>query len=343
MSEQENKKGFWGSTFTRLKSALVKTKEQVQGDSTEIGSPSLDAGQGMSTPQSAAPAEGMASQVKSVAPPKKVDQEYLEDLEDRLIKADLGLAAVDQIMEDLRSEYQGKEKSWTSHDVDVFLRKKFAAQLAKYRAPLQIYPDRLNVIMVVGVNGVGKTTSIGKLAHRYKQAGKKVLLAAGDTFRAAAESQLEIWADRAGVDIVRLKDGSDPGAVVWEALKKAKAENYEVLIIDTAGRLHNKTNLMQELKKVRGVVDKQAQNQNIECLLVLDASTGQNGLQQAKVFSEVCGLTGVILTKLDGTAKGGVVFAISQELQIPVKLIGLGEKMDDLKDFDDEMFVSALF
>ena len=232
----------------------------------------------MSTPQSAAPAEGMASQVKSIAPPKKVDQEYLEDLEDRLIKADLGLAAVDQIMEDLRSEYQGKEKSWTSHDVDVFLRKKFAAQLAKYRAPLQIYPDRLNVIMVVGVNGVGKTTSIGKLAHRYKQAGKKVLLAAGDTFRAAAESQLEIWADRAGVDIVRLKDGSDPGAVVWEALKKAKAENYEVLIIDTAGRLHNKTNLMQELKKVRGVVDKQAQDQNIECLLVLDASTGQNGL-----------------------------------------------------------------
>jgi fused signal recognition particle receptor len=195
----------------------------------------------------------------------------------------------------------------------------------------------------VGVNGVGKTTSIGKLAWRFKSEGKKVLMAAGDTFRAAAESQLEIWAQRAGVDIVRLADGADPGAVVFQALAKAREEKYDVVIIDTAGRLHNKTNLMAELKKIRNVVDKQKGEAAVESLLVLDASTGQNGLQQAKVFSETCGLTGVILTKLDGTAKGGVVFAIARELKIPVKLIGIGEKIEDLRDFDPNMFVEALF
>ncbi len=193
------------------------------------------------------------------------------------------------------------------------------------------------------VNGVGKTTSIGKLAARLKSQGKRVLLAAGDTFRAAAESQLEIWSERAGVDIVRLPDGSDPGAVVFQAVKKARDEKYDVLLIDTAGRLHNKVNLMDELKKIRGVIEKHAGDLPMESLLVLDASTGQNGLQQAKVFQEATGLTGVILTKLDGTAKGGVVFAISRELNIPVKLMGIGEKLDDLRDFDPNLFVEALF
>ncbi|HNN63726.1 MAG TPA: signal recognition particle-docking protein FtsY, partial [Candidatus Obscuribacter sp.] len=172
---------------------------------------------------------------------------------------------------------------------------------------------------------------------------KRVLLAAGDTFRAAAESQLEIWSERAGVDIVRLPDGSDPGAVVFQAVKKARDEKYDVLLIDTAGRLHNKVNLMDELKKIRGVIEKHAGDLPMESLLVLDASTGQNGLQQAKVFQEATGLTGVILTKLDGTAKGGVVFAISRELNIPVKLMGIGEKLDDLRDFDPNLFVEALF
>ncbi|HEY9713494.1 MAG TPA: signal recognition particle-docking protein FtsY, partial [Chroococcales cyanobacterium] len=181
------------------------------------------------------------------------------------------------------------------------------------------------------------------LSWRLKQDGRRVLLAAADTFRAAAETQLEIWAERAGVDIVRLPDGSDPGAVVFQAIQKAKAEGYDTLVIDTAGRLHNKTNLMAELKKVRSVIDKNASDLPIESLLVLDASIGQNGLQQAKVFTEAIGLTGVILTKLDGSAKGGVVFSVARDLKLPVKLIGLGEKMDDLRDFEPGLFVEALF
>jgi fused signal recognition particle receptor len=199
------------------------------------------------------------------------------------------------------------------------------------------------VVLVVGVNGTGKTTSIGKLCWRLKQEGKKVLIAAGDTFRAAAETQLEIWAERAGVDIVRLPDGSDPGAVVFQAVQKARDEKYDVLIIDTAGRLHNKANLMAELKKIRSVIDKHAADLNVESLLVVDSSIGQNGLQQAKVFMEFCPLTGVILTKLDGSAKGGIVFSIARDLRLPVKLIGLGEKIDDLRDFEPELFVEALF
>ena len=185
--------------------------------------------------------------------------------------------------------------------------------------------------------------AISEKLKEKKESGKKVLLAAGDTFRAAAESQLEIWSKRAGVDIVRLPDGSDPGAVVFQAVKKAREENYDVLLIDTAGRLHNKVNLMDELKKIRSVIEKHAGDLPLESLLVLDASTGQNGLQQAKVFLDIAGLTGVVLTKLDGTAKGGVVFAIARELKIPVKLIGIGEKLEDLRDFEPSLFVEALF
>lgn len=356
MSDSQERKGFWGTTLTRLKSVLAKTKEQVneqevQGqEQDQVQEPiqepfqetiqeTVATGQVITAPATAPKA---ASAPPKSRPEVPVDEDYIEALEERLIKSDLGLPTVEPLIEALRKEARGN--NWTSRNVETFLKSQFQALLAHTPdAALKIVPETVNIFLVVGVNGVGKTTSIGKLASRLKADGKKVLLAAGDTFRAAAESQLEIWSDRAGVDIVRLPDGSDPGAVVFSALKKARDERYDVLLIDTAGRLHNKVNLMNELKKVRGVIEKHAGDLPIESLLVLDASTGQNGLQQAKVFAEVCGLTGVILTKLDGTAKGGVVFGIAKELKIPVKLIGIGEKIEDLRDFEPGLFVEALF
>ena len=271
----------------------------------------------------------------------EVDEDYLEGLEERLIKADIGLANAENLIENLRQSARGQ--NWTQEDVVAFLKREFLKILKSApSSELSFRSDKLNIYFVVGVNGTGKTTSIGKLCWRLKQEGKKVLMAAGDTFRAAAESQLQIWSDRAQVDIVRLEDGADPGAVVYKALEKARDESYDCLVIDTAGRLHNKANLMAELKKVRNVLDKHGKGTNLESLLVVDASTGQNGLQQARVFTDMCSLTGVILTKLDGTAKGGIVFSIARDLGIPVKLIGLGEQIDDLKEFEPEMFVEAL-
>jgi fused signal recognition particle receptor len=296
----------------------------------------------IAVPVQAAPPKPSFPAPKPVAPARAIDDDYLEDLEEKLIKADLGLATAQTLVDHLRKE--SRAQSWTSRDVEAFLKREFSSILAAAPNPkLTCDTGKLNVYVVVGVNGTGKTTSIGKLCWRFKQDGKKVLMAAADTFRAAAETQLEIWSEKAGVDIVRLPDGSDPGAVVYQAIQKAKADVYDCLVIDTAGRLHNKVNLMAELKKVRSVIEKNATGSSLESLLVLDASTGQNGLQQAKVFTEVCPLTGVILTKLDGTAKGGVVFSIARDLSIPVKLIGLGEKIDDLRDFEPEMFVEALF
>ena len=343
-SENKPKKGIWGITLNKLKAVLVKTKEQVQAeDETGAGSAPQAAAANLSSATNEINAtSALATQAKTERPVVPVDEDYIENLEERLIRADLGLATVEPLIESLRSESKGK--NWTSKDVESFLKRHFNQLLGETKGTaLKYTAGQPNIYLVVGVNGVGKTTSIGKLASRLKADGKKVLLAAGDTFRAAAESQLEIWSKRAEVDIVRLPDGSDPGAVVFQAVKKARDENYDVLLIDTAGRLHNKTNLMDELKKVRGVIEKHAGDLPLECLLVLDASTGQNGLQQAKVFLEVAGLTGVVLTKLDGTAKGGVVFAIAKELNIPVKLIGVGEKIEDLRDFDAGMFVEALF
>ncbi len=372
MSEDGERKGFWGTTLNKLKSVLAKTKDQVSDPDAEneVSTTSLSSDANTGSASTSTISENQAvnanaaninaanssvnspavsatvTAVQPVAPAKKavkiVDADYIEALEDRLIKADLGLATVDPLMQILRKDSRGK--NWTSENVDQFLQREFSKLLQDAPgADLSFVAGKVNVYLIVGVNGVGKTTSIGKLAFRFKSEGKKVLVAAGDTFRAAAESQLEIWSQRANVDIVRLADGADPGAVVYQALQKAREENYDVVIIDTAGRLHNKTNLMAELKKIRTVVEKNSSGMNVESLLVLDASTGQNGLQQAKVFSEICGLTGVVLTKLDGTAKGGVVFAIAKELKIPVKLIGLGEKMEDLRDFDSAMFVQALF
>jgi fused signal recognition particle receptor len=342
MGEDSQRKGFWGTTLNKLKSVLAKTKEQVSEESVEEQETALPIQNIAEEPQpQAEPLASTATAVQTKSH-RAVDEDYIESLEERLIKADLGLATVEPLVQHLRKESRGK--NWTSENVDIFLQKEFSSLLSETaQSGLSFKAGVPNIYLIVGVNGVGKTTSIGKLAFRFKSEGKKVLLAAGDTFRAAAESQLEIWSQRAGVDIVRLPDGADPGAVVYQALQKAKAEQYDVVLVDTAGRLHNKTNLMAELKKIRSVVEKNAEGMNVESLLVLDASTGQNGLQQAKVFSEICGLTGVILTKLDGTAKGGVVFAIAKEIKIPVKLIGLGEKMEDLRDFDSALFVQALF
>ncbi len=351
---QNEKKGFWGNTFNRLKSALTKTREAV-ADS--VAAPAQNLSENINTaerieesPTSAQSettpriisADIKAAAIKTLDRTVTIDSDYLENLEDKLIRADLGLNTVDALMEHLRK--YSKSKNWTGHDVQHFLKDEFSKMLAS--APshkLSIKDNVLNIILVVGVNGTGKTTSIGKLCHHLQYLNKKVLIAAADTFRAAAESQLEIWADRAKCDLLRLASGADPGAVVYQAIKKAQDEHYDVLVIDTAGRLHNKANLMAELRKIQSVIDKNAVTANFEALLVLDASTGQNGVQQARIFSDVSPLTGVILTKLDGSAKGGVVFSIANELKIPVKLIGVGEKIDDLQDFDPELFIEALF
>ena len=334
--EGSDQTGFWGSTLSRLKSALSRTKNQlVDPVHEQLGSSS-----GSNETNSIMAPDAVA--VKTPKPARPIDDDYLEDLEETLIKADIGVPTAEKLVTDLRKD--ARAKGWNSHDVEAFLKSEFKDMLNEAPSPqLNVQSDKLNIILVVGVNGTGKTTSIGKLCWRLKQQGRKVLMAAGDTFRAAAETQLEIWAGRSGVDIVRLPDGSDPGAVVFQAVQKARDEKYEFLIIDTAGRLHNKTNLMAELKKVRSVIDKHAADCNLESLLVVDASIGQNGLQQARVFAEFCPLTGVILTKLDGSAKGGIVFSIARDLKLPVKLIGLGEKIDDLRDFQPDLFVDALF
>jgi len=354
-NEKNEKKGFWGSALSKLKTALSKTREAVvdpvAGDSAAAIQSIAPAAHESSMPKAqsvgmAAPEANAFTQenvsTKIINRALVIDDDYLEDLEDKLIRADLGLATVDTLMKHLRQ--YSKSKNWTHQDIQNFLKDEFSKILAA--APshkLDLKDNQLNVILIVGVNGTGKTTSIGKLCNRLRSMNKKVLIAAGDTFRAAAESQLEIWAERSNCDLLRLPNGSDPGAVVYQAIKKAKDENYNILVIDTAGRLHNKANLMAELGKIQSVINKNASEANFEALLVLDASTGQNGIQQARVFSETCPLTGVILTKLDGTAKGGVVFSIANELKIPVKLIGLGEKIDDLQDFQPELFIEALF
>lgn len=335
----DQKSGWWGSTISKLKTALVRTKSNLVDPVIEEETPGESAQPGVASTQAGGPATATKPAPR---PPAPIDDDFLEEMEEKLIRADLGLATAGTLVDHLRKG--ARTKGWTTHDVEAFLKTEFGTMLTtSNEQKLKFTPGKLNIYFVVGVNGTGKTTSIGKLAWRCKQDGKKVLMAAGDTFRAAAESQLEIWSERAGVEIVRLPDGADPGAVVFNAIKKAKEESFDVLVIDTAGRLHNKKDLMDELQKVRNVISKNAPDAVMESLLVLDASTGQNGLQQAKFFTEVCGLTGVILTKLDGTAKGGVVFSIAKELNIPVKLIGLGEKIDDLRDFEPGLFVEALF
>lgn len=266
-----------------------------------------------------------------------IDEFELDDIEAVLIKADLGVELASEIISKI------KEKRVKVSELRDFLKREFTEILAIAGSDKLFFEnDRLNIYFVCGVNGAGKTTLIGRLAHKFKKEGKKVLLAAGDTFRAAAEEQLDIWAKRADVDIVR-RDKADSASVVYEALKKAQTENYNVLIIDTAGRLQNKFNLIDELKKVKSVISKNAPEAVVENILVLDANLGQNGLSQAKVFGEAVDITSVALTKLDGSAKGGIVLAVAHDYKLPTKLIGIGEKIDDLKDFDSKDFIEALF
>jgi fused signal recognition particle receptor len=271
---------------------------------------------------------------------EKMDDAFYEDLTDALIMADVGAELSDDVVRQLQNVAYVKRLR-TEEDIKGALRQALAQRLAVGPTALNL-STQPSVVLFIGVNGVGKTTSIGKIAHVLKQQGKKVLLCAGDTFRAAAADQLEIWANRAGVDIVRQHEGADPGAVLFDALQSAKAKNVDVVLVDTAGRLHNKQNLMNELAKMRKIIDRECPDAAKETLLVLDATTGQNGLIQARQFKETAGLTGIVLTKLDGTAKGGIVFAIAQELGVPVKFAGMGEGIDDLQPFDAKAFTEAM-
>jgi signal recognition particle-docking protein ftsY len=269
-----------------------------------------------------------------------IDDEFYDELEDSLIMADLGATVAHDAVKKLRDVVYQKSIQ-RGDDVKQALRDILIEKLNVGDTALDL-STQPSVVLVIGVNGVGKTTSIGKIAHRLKGEGKRVLLCAADTFRAAAADQLEIWANRADCEIVRSVEGADPGAVLFDSLAAAKARNVDVVLCDTAGRLHNKVNLMNELSKLRKIIDRELPDAAKETLLVLDATTGQNGLQQAKVFRETAGLTGIILTKLDGTAKGGICVAIAQELGVPVKYVGLGEGIDDLQPFNAEEYVKAL-
>ena len=276
--------------------------------------------------------------VDAVSDEEEFSDFVLDDMEDLLISADLGVGYAGELVDKLRGQDRIKPSQ-----VKEFLENEFLEILNKTGSSKISYKDgELNIYFITGVNGAGKTTLIGKMAYRFKEQGKRVLIAAGDTFRAAAEEQVDIWSKRSGADIVR-RDKADPASVVYEAIQKARNEKYDVILVDTAGRLQNKFNLMEELSKIKGVIDKNAPNELRESFLVIDANTGQNGLQQAKVFKECVNLTAVALTKLDGSAKGAIVLAIAKELGLPVKLVGVGEKMEDLKDFESKEFIKALF
>jgi len=272
----------------------------------------------------------------------RVDEAFFEELEEVLLGADVGVSTTETLLESLREKVK-LARIEDAAGVRQMLAEAMAELLGDESIPLTIEEGRLNVLLIVGVNGVGKTTLVGKLAHRYSQMGLKVILAAADTFRAAAVDQLRIWAERAQVELIGHQEGSDPAAVVFDAINAAKARQADLLIIDTAGRLHNKVHLMEEMRKIFRVISREIPEAPHEVLLVLDATTGQNAIIQAQAFTEVCQVSALALTKLDGTAKGGVVLGIARQLQIPVKLIGVGEGIEDLRDFEPLAFVQALF
>ncbi|MGO4268864.1 signal recognition particle-docking protein FtsY [Paenibacillus sp. TAF58] len=274
---------------------------------------------------------------------KKIDEDFYEELEEILIGADVGVNTVLKLIDQLRAEVKQRKIEDPAELQPVLSEKLIELLKGDADAGLKLNPNGLSVILFVGVNGVGKTTTIGKMAHMFKSQGKKVLMAAGDTFRAGAIEQLETWGERVGVDVIKQHSGSDPAAVMFDAVQAAKTRGVDILLCDTAGRLQNKVNLMEELNKIYRVIQREVPDAPHEVILVLDATTGQNALSQAKLFGDKTGLTGLVLSKLDGTAKGGIVVAIRQELSLPVKFVGLGEKMDDLQPFDSEQFVHALF
>ena len=305
--EAEEKKGF----FSRLMQGLTKSRNSFS--------------------------ESFANLFKA----NEIDDDFYDDLEETLVMADLGVETTDRIIEDLKArvkEDKIKEVEVCKQLIVNIIRDQMEVDESAYD-----FEDKKTVVLVIGVNGVGKTTSIGKLAAQYKSRGKKVLMAAADTFRAAAIDQLKTWANRAGVDIIAQGEGADPSAVVYDAVSAAKSRNADILLIDTAGRLHNKKNLMDELAKMRRVISREYPEANVESLIVLDGTTGQNALEQARQFSNVTEINGIIITKLDGTAKGGIAIAIQSELNVPVKYIGIGEKIEDLQRFDPNAYVNALF
>ena len=280
-----------------------------------------------------------------VARYREVDEDFFEELEDVMIQADIGVETVMELIDKLKFEVKRRNIKDTSEVQSVISEKlvEIYESGEESSAEMNIQEDALTVVLFVGVNGVGKTTTIGKLAHKYKAEGKKVLLAAGDTFRAGAIEQLEVWGERVGVEVIKQGAGADPAAVMYDAVQAAKSRKAGILLCDTAGRLQNKVNLMKELEKVKKVIEREIPGAPHEVLLVLDATTGQNALMQTKTFKEATDVSGIVLTKLDGTAKGGIVIAIRNELGIPVKFVGLGEQMDDLQEFDSEQFVYGLF
>ncbi|MCP1124760.1 signal recognition particle-docking protein FtsY [Bacillus sp. 3103sda1] len=276
---------------------------------------------------------------------RKVDEDFFEELEEILIGADVGVSTVMELIDQLRDEVK-RRNIQDPREVQAVISEKLIEIYkgdGNFNNELNVQDNALTVILFVGVNGVGKTTTIGKMAHKFKSDGKSVLLAAGDTFRAGAIEQLEVWGERVGVDVIKQGSGSDPAAVMYDAIQAAKSRKVDVLLCDTAGRLQNKVNLMKELEKVKRVIEREVPGAPHEVLLVIDATTGQNGLSQAKTFREATNVTGIVLTKLDGTAKGGIVLAIRNEMDVPVKFVGLGEQMDDLQAFDPEQYVYGLF
>jgi fused signal recognition particle receptor len=309
MEEKNEKKGF----FERLKSGLSKTRKLLMTDVDDI-----------------------------ILGSKQIDQALFDELEERLIVADVGPSFTAELIESLREKVKRKELS-SPEILRTALRETMRDILLKNEAPLVIPHDKIYTIMAVGVNGSGKTTTTGKMAYNFKEEGHQVTLVAADTFRAAAVEQLDLWAKRAGVKIVRQAENADPAAVVYDAMRIAREGKPEVIIVDTAGRLHTKTNLMEELKKMKRIMEREMPGAPDEVLLVLDATTGQNAIAQARMFQDAIGVTGLILTKLDGTSKGGVVVRIAKELGIPLRYIGVGEKIDDLQPFRAEAFVDALF
>lgn len=308
MDKEKEKKGF----FARLKEGLSKTKKNL------------------------------TEQIENIVfAHRKIDDEFLEELEEILITSDMGMETTMDIIEYIKQEVRKNKLEDTSEIKNVI--KKYLVNMLEEHDDKEPSENQQRVILIVGVNGVGKTTSIGKLAYRFKEQGEKVIVAAADTFRAAAVEQLKEWCTRADVEIIASENGTDPGAVIFDAIQAAKARKSDILICDTAGRLHNKKNLMNELSKIFKIVDKEFSEAKIDVYLVIDATTGQNGIIQAKLFSETCSINGLILTKLDGTAKGGIAFPIVNELKIPIKYVGVGEKIDDLQDFNAEDFVNAIF
>jgi fused signal recognition particle receptor len=309
---QEKPKGEPGF-FERLKLGLKKTKDGLVGriDTLVLGKKEIDAG-------------------------------TLEELEEILITSDIGVKTTVELIRTLEQRL-GRNELKDGEALRTALKEEILARLVAHHSVLDISGQQPFVLLVIGVNGVGKTTTIGKLASRFSASGRKVLLAAADTFRAAAAEQLESWGDRSGVDVIRHKEGADPSAVVFDACKAAVARQVDILIVDTAGRLHTKVNLMEEMKKIRRVIDREIPGAPHETLLVLDAATGQNAISQARLFKDAAGVTGIALTKLDGTAKGGIVVAVSHEFALPVRYIGVGESIDDLRDFNPREFTDALF